>query len=163
MDQSYTKFTHDLKAVISALQQKRQSIGFAESCTGGRLSAAWTEVSGVSDVFLGSVVSYSNQVKMDLLGVQEKSLKSEGAVSQKVVLEMAQGLRKKLKVDWALAITGIAGPKGGTAEKPVGTVWFAVVGPDFEESQKKNFTGERVTIQQASVEFATTWLHEVVV
>jgi nicotinamide-nucleotide amidase len=161
MKLNYTKFTQDLQVVITTLKQNQWKIGFAESCTGGRLSAAWAEVPGVSDVFSGSVVSYSNEVKKELLEVQEKSLKEEGAVSQKVALEMAKGLRKKLKVDWALAITGIAGPTGGSAEKPVGTVWFAIAGPKFEGVQKKNFTGERVTIQQASVEFATQWLHEI--
>jgi nicotinamide-nucleotide amidase len=161
MDQNYTKFTYDLKAVIEALRQQKQTIGFAESCTGGRLSAVWAEIPGVSDVFSGSVVSYANQVKKDLLGVQEKALKDEGAVSQKVVLQMAQGLRKKLKVDWALAITGVAGPSGGSPDKPVGTVWFSIVGPEFEETERKNFTGERVEIQQASVEFATRWLQEI--
>jgi nicotinamide-nucleotide amidase len=157
---NYTKFTHDLKAVISALRQQKQTIGFAESCTGGRMSAAWAEVPGVSDVFLGSVVSYSNQLKKDLLGVQEKVLKDEGAVSQIVALQMAQGLRKKLKVDWALAITGIAGPSGGSVQKPVGTVWLAISGPSFEGVERKNFTGERVKIQQEAVEFATEWLLE---
>lgn len=161
MNQSYTKFTHDLMAVLTALRQHRWTLGFAESCTGGKLSAALAEIPGVSDVFVGSVVSYANSVKQDLLSVQESSLKKEGAVSQKVALEMAQGLRKKLKVDWAVAITGIAGPSGGSAEKPVGTVWLAIAGPTFEEARKKNFTGDRVTIQKSSAEFAAQWLHEV--
>jgi PncC family amidohydrolase len=161
MDQNYTKFTHDLDAAMKALRKSRKTIGFAESCTGGRLSAAWAEVPGVSDIFLGSVVSYSNQVKMDFLGVQENSLKDEGAVSQTVAMQMARGARKSLKVDWALAITGIAGPTGGSAEKPVGTVWFAISGPGFEEAQKKIFSGDRVQIQRSSVEFATEWLKKI--
>lgn len=159
-DPNYIKFTHDLQVLIERLRQRGWKVGFAESCTGGRLSAVWTEISGVSDVFSGSIVSYSNDVKIQLLGVQEEALHKEGAVSLTVAGQMARGLKKCLGVDWALAITGIAGPKGGNAEKPVGTVCFGIVGPQIEDSQKQKFSGDRVAIQQAAVEFATRWLAE---
>jgi nicotinamide-nucleotide amidase len=158
--QIYTKFTYELGTVIEALRSQKMTVGFAESCTGGRLSALWAETSGVSDVFLGSVVSYSNQVKTDLLGVGPELLLKVGAVSAEVAGQMARGLRQSLKVDWAVSITGIAGPKGGTVLKPVGTVWFGVAGPGIEETCQQHFTGERVEIQNAAAEFATRWLGE---
>ena len=156
----YTKFTGKLHSCIKALRQQKMTVGFAESCTGGRLSALWAETAGVSDVFLGSIISYSNQVKADLLGVELNSLKTHGAVSAPVAGQMAKGAQKSLKVDWAVSITGIAGPTGGSPEKPVGTVWFGVVGPGVEETCQQNFSGDRVEIQKAAAEFATAWLAE---
>ncbi len=123
-------------------------MGFAESCTGGALSAFLTEQPGVSDIYLGSVVSYSNEAKVDLLGVRRDTLMQEGAVSEAVARQMAQGVRRQLKTDWSVAITGIAGPTGGTPGKPVGTVCFAIAGPNFEESRKEFFSGNRKDIQR---------------
>jgi len=148
-----------LQEVLHLLRSRKLTIGFAESCTGGLLSATLTALSGISDVFMGSVVSYSNEAKMDLLGVQSSALKDEGAVSEKVALQMAQGARKQLKVEVAVAITGIAGPTGGTPEKPVGTVWFAVSGPALASGAiRKQFSGDRNEIQKASVRFALGYL-----
>jgi PncC family amidohydrolase len=135
-------------------------VSFAESCTGGRLSASVAEIAGVSDVFLGSVVSYAYQAKVDLLGVSWDTLNSEGAVSEKVASQMAQGCRRSLKSSWSVAITGIAGPTGGTPDKPVGTVWFAVSGPNFDHAEKKIFDGDRVQIQQRSAQSAAEILLE---
>jgi nicotinamide-nucleotide amidase len=146
--------SQNLQAIIDKLRVRKQTIGFGESCTGGLLSATMASVAGVSDIYQGAVVSYSYQAKVDLLGVSWNVLKVEGAVSDRVARQMAQGVRTHLKCHWSVAITGIAGPTGGTIEKPVGTVWFAVNGPGFEAAEKKLFSGSRTDIQQQSVEFA---------
>lgn len=102
-----------------------------------------TSVSGSSDYFEGSVVSYSNRVKTGLLGVKPATLEAYGAVSREVVVEMAEGARQKLKTDFALAVSGIAGPTGGTEEKPVGTVWIALAGPEGTQAQLFHFGEHR--------------------
>ncbi len=147
-----------LQELIRSLRDRKLTVGFAESCTGGALSAFLTEQPGISDIFLGSVVSYSNEAKVDLLGVRRDTLMQEGAVSEEVARQMAHGVRRQLKTDWSVAITGIAGPTGGTPGKPVGTVCFAIAGPNFEASGKEFFSGDRKGIQQASVDHAVLWL-----
>ena len=117
--------------VIQTLLKSKQTVSFAESCTGGMLSARMAEVSGVSAVYMGSVVSYSNEAKVEIIGVGLSSLQAQGAVSQVVAQEMAQGVRHRFHTDWGISITGIAGPTGGSSEKPVGTVWIAVGGPSL--------------------------------
>ena len=141
-------------ALIEILRRKKWTVGFAESCTGGRLSSLFTEIAGVSDVFLGGVVSYSNQVKTDLLDVRPETLQGFGAVSENTAREMARGAKARLKVDTAVSITGIAGPDGGTPAKPVGTVCFTAIGPNFEVATTKHFQGDRVSIQVQATEFA---------
>lgn len=148
------------QTLIEAFRNKKLTLSFAESCTGGKLSAVFTEVPGVSDIFLGSIVSYANSAKIDLLGVRRDTLQNEGAVSEFVACQMAQGVRQKFKSDWSVAITGIAGPAGGTVEKPVGTVYFAVCGPQFERAQRKLFSGDRLSIQSAAVQSAIQFLQE---
>lgn len=150
MDSLRTK----LDLLIDNLRRSQAVISFAESCTGGKLSAKLTEIPGVSDIFMGSVICYSNSAKEDILGVLRETILKFGAVSEPVALEMAKGARAKLKSHWALSITGIAGPDGGSLEKPVGTVCFAIVGPNFEWSERKHFLGTRVEIQERSVDFA---------
>ncbi len=147
-----------LDQLIEIFRSRKLTLSFAESCTGGKLSAVVTEKPGVSELFLGSVVSYSNQAKEDLLGVRRDTLLSEGAVSEIVARQMAQGARRSLHSDWSVAITGVAGPTGGRPDKPVGTVWFAVSGPDFEAAEKKFFPGSRVEIQNHAVNFAMEFL-----
>jgi nicotinamide-nucleotide amidase len=153
-----------LQELLRILRSRNLKIGFAESCTGGLLSATLTTLPGVSDVFMGSIVSYSYEAKMDLLGVSASTLKDEGAVSESVARQMAQGARKQLKVDVAVAITGIAGPTGGTPDKPVGTVCFAMGGPGLangetqEVSIRKQFSGNRTEVQEASVRFALEYV-----
>lgn len=149
-----------LQELIKLLRDQKLTVSFAESCTGGALSSFLTEQPGISDIFLGSVVSYSNEAKVDLLGVRRDTLMQEGAVSEEVARQMAHGVRRQLKTEWSVAITGIAGPSGGTPTKPVGTVCFAVSGPNFEEARKKYFSGNRKDIQTASVDFAVQWLCE---
>lgn len=102
------------------------TLSVAESCTGGRLASRLTQISGASRYFLGGVIVYSNELKENFLGVSSKTLEKKGAVSSEVVSEMLSGLLKVVDSDYGIAITGIAGPDGGTLEKPVGTVWLAV-------------------------------------
>lgn len=146
-------FTYKLHTLIRHLRRTKNAVSFAESCTGGKLSARLTEIPGVSDVFMGSVVCYANSAKEDLLGVLKESLIKEGAVSETVALQMAVGSKRILRSNWAAAITGIAGPDGGTKDKPVGTVCFGVVGVDVEYTEKKLFTGHRIQIQEQSAEW----------
>ncbi|MBX2988525.1 MAG: CinA family protein [Bdellovibrionaceae bacterium] len=150
---------NSLNSLLDLLRERKQTVGFAESCTGGKLSALFTEQPGVSEVFLGAVVSYSNQVKEDLLGVKTDTLANFGAVSEETAREMARGARQRLKTDWAVAITGIAGPGGGSEKKPVGTVCFAVTGPEgVEDSETRVFSGERTSIQHQAAGAAMDWL-----
>lgn len=117
----------DLAAVLLDLCRARQlTVAIAESCTGGLVGARLTAVPGSSDVVIGAIVAYANAVKVSALGVQESTLREHGAVSDEVVREMASGARRSLNASVGLAVTGIAGPSGGTVEKPVGSVWIAI-------------------------------------
>lgn len=128
-----------LEAVVSfLLREGGHTLSTAESCTGGAIAARFTALAGASDIFMGGVVSYSNQVKMDVLGVSSQSLESHGAVSEEVAIEMAQGVRRVMKTTYSIATTGIAGPSGGSEDKPVGTVWIAV------DTPRGTFTLKRV-------------------
>lgn len=132
-----------LEEVIGELLvNKGQSISTAESCTGGYIAHLITDISGSSAYFKGSVVAYSNEIKEQLLGVQNKTLTEYGAVSEEVVSEMALGIQKTYKTDYAIATSGIAGPNGGTEEKPVGTTWIAIALPDKTVIAKKYLFGE---------------------
>ena len=149
-----------IAAVVEQLRQRGQTLAFAESCTGGWLSSKFTEQSGVSDVFLGSIVAYSNGLKAQALQVPQHLFTTVGAVSRPVALSMAHGAKVLTKATWAVSITGIAGPKGGTKKKPVGTVCLAVVGPGFERATIQKFSGNRMQVQQSSAEFAVRWFSE---
>ena len=123
----YATGDEDLNSVVvRLLTERKQTLAIAESCTGGLLANRITDVSGASAVLLGGVVSYSNEAKMKFLGVKAETLARHGAVSKAVASEMAEGARAKFGADYALATTGIAGPSGGSAEKPVGTVFIAL-------------------------------------
>jgi nicotinamide-nucleotide amidase len=125
------------------LIEMQQTMAVAESCTGGYISHLVTEVPGCSAYYNGSVTAYSNEVKVNVLGVSQSSLDQFGAVSRQVAEEMASGVQKLMKADFAVATTGIAGPDGGTQEKPVGTVWIAVAGHNRVVSQKFTFRHNR--------------------
>lgn len=112
--------------VVSLAAEQKLTIATAESCTGGLIGAAITSIPGSSAPFKGGIIAYDNDVKMSQLGVPEEILKSHGAVSEKVAKTMAQGALKALDVDLAISVTGIAGPGGGSEEKPVGTVWIGL-------------------------------------
>ena len=121
--------------VLELLRQRKQTLAVAESCTGGGLGAELTAIPGSSDVLLGGVIAYSNALKQDLLDVSCQLLEQFGAVSDPVAQAMAEGVRRLTGSDWSMAVTGIAGPGGGTADKPVGLVHIAVAGPDGCSSQ----------------------------
>lgn len=136
------------------LLQKGWSIACAESCTGGLLTSRLTDVAGSSAYVKGSVVAYSNEIKARLLGVSEETLRVYGAVSEQTAAEMSEGIRKTIGVDVGVGITGIAGPGGGTAEKPVGLVYISVSGKDGTVVQEHHFRGTRSEIKQQSAEHA---------
>ncbi len=112
--------------IVSKASKKAVTIGTAESCTGGLIGAAITASAGSSAIFKGGIIAYDNAVKTDLLGVDPDIIKEHGAVSEMTACQMAQGTLEKLEIDMAVSVTGIAGPGGGTANKPVGTVWIGL-------------------------------------
>lgn len=121
-----TKENRQVEIVIGELLKNNNlTVSTAESCTGGSISALLTSIAGSSEYFNGGIVAYSNDIKKRLLGVSGRTLKKYGAVSEETVIEMVKGAMKALKTDCAVATSGIAGPGGGTPEKPVGTVWIA--------------------------------------
>jgi nicotinamide-nucleotide amidase len=126
------------------LREKGETLATAESCTGGYIAHKITEIPGSSDYFLGSVVAYSNEIKRDVLGVSEKDLEDYGAVSEPVIRQMAEGVRRKFGADYALATSGIAGPGGGTPEKPVGTIWIALATPHKTIAKRYQFGEHRI-------------------
>lgn len=133
------------KQIGDMLRRKGVTVATAESCTGGEIAHMITSVPGSSAYFKGSVVSYANEVKVNVLGVQAADLEREGAVSETVVLQMAEGVKKLMHTDYAVSTSGVAGPDGGTPEKPVGTVWIGVATPDKTFARKFvfSFTRER--------------------
>jgi nicotinamide-nucleotide amidase len=138
-------------AVGKLLREKGQTLALAESCTGGLIGSLVTEVPGSSDYFLGSVVSYANSAKEGLLGVSPETLSRHGAVSLEVASEMARGARERFGASLGAAVTGIAGPDGGTPDKPVGTVCLAVSGPgDRAVAKKRMFPGDRSVVRRAA-------------
>ena len=126
-----------------ALRSKTFTLSTAESCTGGNIAHRITLIPGASDYFKGSIVSYANQVKSDILGIDSKAIERYGAVSQEVVGQMAQSASKKLKTDCSVAVSGIAGPTGGTPDKPVGTVWICTKTPTEIVTKKYQFGTSR--------------------
>jgi len=151
-------FGHDgqtLEGVVGdLLKRKKMTVSVAESCTGGLLAERLTRVAGSSSYFLQGVVTYSNEAKKSFLGVSEKTLKDQGAVSESCAREMVQGIRKLSRSDYALSVTGIAGPSGGTKAKPVGLVYIALSGPECEVCLERKFTGDRQEIREKSALFS---------
>ena len=131
------------EVVLQQLRLRGQTVAVAESCTGGGLGAALAAVPGASDVFLGGVIAYANGVKQGLLGVPAELLQAHGAVSDPVAQAMAEGARRATGADWGLAITGVAGPGGGSDEKPVGLVHLAIAGPDGCSREEVRFGTSR--------------------
>lgn len=140
------------------LRAYNNKLATAESCTGGLLASTLTDVSGSSEWFNGSVVAYSNDVKANVLGVPAEVLEQHGAVSEPVVLAMAEGVLKAIGADVSVAISGIAGPTGGTPEKPVGTVWMAWAWPGGSRAKLYNFKGDRASIKGQAVMAAVNGL-----
>ena len=150
----YGEAEDDLAAVVIArCRELRFKLVVAESCTGGLIGERITNIPGSSDIFLGGVIAYDDAVKTEILGVAGQTLQRFGAVSEEVALEMAAGVKKSLKADVAISVTGIAGPGGGTSEKPVGLVWIAV---DSGEAKARRFQmiGDRTEIRQRAAQAA---------
>ena len=127
------------KELLSVFQKKGLTFSSAESCTGGMICESLTDLAGSSSVVLGGVVSYSNEVKMKVLGVSAYTLSSVGAVSEETAYEMAEGVNRLTGADISVSVTGIAGPGGGSLEKPVGTVCFGVTCKGITKTEKQNF------------------------
>ena len=145
----------DLAAVVlDALRARGARLALAESCTGGLIAGRITAVPGSSDVFVGAVVAYDDQVKRDLLGVPEQSIAAHGAVSEEVVRAMAAGAQQRFATEAAIAVTGIAGPAGGTPDKPVGTVWLAARSDSEARALRRIFPGDRNEIRARAAQAA---------
>ena len=129
----------EAKSIIALATEKGLSIGTAESCTGSLIGGAITAISGSSAIFKGGIIAYDNAIKTKLLGVSPSVLGKYGAVSEKTAQRMAAGARERLSVDIALSVTGIAGPGGGTEDKPVGTVWMGIATKDGVSATRFEF------------------------
>ena len=150
-----------VEKIAQCLKCQSWSMVCAESCTAGGLSFALTALPGSTQWFDGGFITYSEQSKIDCLGVSKQLLDTHGAVSKDCALAMARGAVEAMQADIALAITGIAGPTGGTAQLPVGTVWAAVAGRSFsEQSVSWQLDGNRETIRQQCIQRALIWLHQ---
>ena len=142
------------------LKAKKLSLSTAESCTGGGIAALITSVPGSSEYFNGSIVAYSNEIKMFLLHVSAETLEKHGAVSRETVTEMVKGAMKTLKTDCAVATSGIAGPGGGTDEAPVGTIWIAVGNAEKIVTQKLEKDCGRDKNLAVATFYATKMIHD---
>ena len=140
--------------LIKHLSKKKKTISLAESCTGGLVASKLTAIKGVSEVFEGSMVTYSNRIKKEWLGVKEETLQKYGAVSKECVEEMLIGIKRRSDANITVAISGIAGPDGGSEEKPVGTVYIGVMNEDNIEVKRFNFNGDRGFIQEQAARSA---------
>ncbi len=140
------------------LQKKELKLVTAESCTGGLISAACTDLAGSSNWFERGFVTYSNEAKTELLGVQTSVLMRNGAVSEAVARAMVRGALAHSQAQVAVAVTGVAGPTGGSLDKPVGTVWFGFAVPGQLSAEKCHFAGDRASVRRASVQHALTRL-----
>ena len=130
-------------AVLMALRKDGETLATAESCTGGLVAKRLTDVAGASDVFLGGAITYANEAKVKMLGVSEDTLKEFGAVSEPVAAQMAEGIRNALGADYGISTTGIAGPGGGSDEKPVGTVYVGVASKNGTKVKKLSLSPMR--------------------
>jgi len=137
--------------LVALLKARGLTCATAESCTGGGVGNAITSVAGSSAVFTGGVISYANEVKRDVLGVSQATLDTVGAVSPETAAQMAAGVRKLLGVDLAVSLTGVAGPDGGSAEKPVGLVWFGLATVGGVRTEKAIFRGDRAKVREQAV------------
>ncbi|MBN2545604.1 MAG: CinA family nicotinamide mononucleotide deamidase-related protein [Spirochaetes bacterium] len=139
--------------LLNKMKEKKLTLSFAESITGGNLTGDFIKNSGASEVFISSIVAYSNESKIKLLNVSEETLLNYGAVSKETALEMASGLKEKTYADICVSVTGIAGPKGGSKEKPVGLVYFGFILKDKKYSKKENFFGTRERIIKRCINY----------
>lgn len=150
------------KIVSELLRERKLRVSLAESCTGGYIASLFTSLAGSSDIFNGSIVPYQNQIKHELLHVDAALFETVGAVSKECVIQMANETRKKFHTDYAIATSGIAGPAGGTAEKPVGTVWVAVASPEKTIALKFLFGDNRQRNIQMTANAALNMLRKII-
>ena len=144
-----------IERLIKIISKKNQTVSFAESCTGGRIASAFTAISGSSAILHGSCITYSNEIKEQWLGVPKQILIEHGAVSKECVQHMLTGMQKMAKSDYTLAVSGIAGPTGGTPTKPVGTVYIGLLTPENKSIiHHCLFHGERHEVQDQATRFA---------
>ena len=146
------------EVVGAALKAAQQTVATAESCTGGLIAKRLTDVPGSSAYVVGSVVAYANEVKVAMLGVDPAVLEAQGAVSEVVAGQMAAGVRDRLGTDWGLSATGVAGPGGGTPDKPVGLVWIGLAGPDGVQTRALQRPGNRDNIRDGTAKILLHWL-----
>jgi len=139
------------KTLVELLRARGMTCATAESCTGGGVGSAITAVPGSSEAFLGGIISYDNSVKSGVLGVSAEILETVGAVSSECAAAMASGARRLLGSDFAVSVTGIAGPGGGSDAKPVGLVWFALASADGVRTEKAIFAGDRERVREQAV------------
>ena len=137
--------------LVELLKARGVTCATAESCTGGGVGSAITDVPGASDVYLGGVISYANKVKGDVLGVSTETLERFGAVSSETAAQMAKGAQRLTGADIAVSTTGIAGPGGGSADKPVGLVWFGLASSAGVRTEKAIFAGDRARVRAQAV------------
>lgn len=153
-----------VKKIVETLKARGEVFCTAESCTGGQISKTVTDLAGVSAVFFGGVVSYANEIKEKLLGVRHKTLEKYGAVSEQTAAEMAAGAVRALGADFSVAVTGIAGPDGGSEEKPVGLVYIACADKNGNLKVTKNlFSGDRKAVRDQTTKTALQMLADFVV
>ena len=146
--------------IVDFMKENNLTLGVAESCSGGMLSSRLIGIPGISDVYCAGLVTYSNEAKQSLLGVSKETLKLHGAVSEETAKEMVEGTLRATGADYAVSITGIAGPGGGTKEKPVGLVYIACGNKDVITVKRNLFDGDRQKVREASTETALQMLKE---
>jgi len=151
------------KKIAQLLLLKKKTVSIAESCTGGLVSHRLTNVSGSSKFFKGTIIAYANEIKIKSLGVSPKLLKKCGAVSQPVALAMAEGVKKRLNTNIGIGITGIAGPSGGTKDKPVGLVYIAGILGHKNISLKFRFKGSRLSVKKQASQKALNLIQKLLV
>lgn len=158
------ELTSIVEQLAELLIKNNKQLTVAESCTGGWVAKVLTDLAGSSVWFERGFVTYSNQAKHEMLAVAESTLETHGAVSQETVVEMAQGALKNSYADYSLSISGIAGPTGGSVDKPVGLVWFAWIEKDSKTlSEQKIFSGDREAVREQAVVHALTGLIKLLV
>jgi nicotinamide-nucleotide amidase len=146
------------KAVVEHLVKAEKTLAVAESCTGGLIAAAITDIPGASKVFSGGAITYSNEVKAELLGIPECLIAQHGAVSAEVAAAMASAVAEKFGTDYGLSATGYAGPTGGTEADPVGTVYLGYHSPEGLWACRLQIEGGRVQVRERAVEYALNWM-----
>ena len=157
-----TTHPSEAETVISVLRSKGRTMSTAESCTGGLIGASITDIPGASEVYLGGVVSYSNDAKENILGVGHSTLLDHGAVSEQTARQMAEGAVRVFGSDYSVAVTGIAGPGGATPGKPVGLVYIAVADGPRTVVTRNVFNGDRQTVRESTVREACSLLIDMV-